>query len=168
MNMKKTKVLAILILIVLSCVQAQATLVQVSQEKVRINEVFSVDVECDPTEPVKGWEMRIRYDTTRLVLINITEGDFFLGYTTFYRSNDTIAYGLIMGKDGNVTKKGVLATLTFKAVRPGCARIMLSEAGVCNEHAYIQRTVIDGNIRIKQGLLDWMKMLADGGGRRAR
>jgi hypothetical protein len=148
--MKKRYGLAILLLIIIPCLQAQATLVRIEPQSVRTKEVFTVDVVCDPTEPVKGWEFKVSYDARTLKLIDIREGDFFHGYQTFYRSNGTIAYGLIMGKDGNVSEKGVVATITFQALRHRTTTIRLVGTGVCNERMYIPITVVDGNVKIKK------------------
>ncbi|HVQ00730.1 MAG TPA: hypothetical protein VMT57_04375, partial [Candidatus Thermoplasmatota archaeon] len=73
---------------------------------------------CSPARPVKGFELKVAFNPTYLKVDNVTEGDFFQGYSTFF-NNGTIdnqagtiinVYDLIVGQ-GNVTTNGSLVMI---------------------------------------------------------
>jgi len=126
-----------------------ATVLQVENTTAHIGDVFTVDITCIPSEPVKAWELKIRYDNETLQLLNITEGDFFGDYQTFFIMNITLdlAYALVVGK-GNVSAQGVVCTMVFEAMGVGNATLGLYDAGVCNETQYLELTTQDGSVRV--------------------
>ena len=126
-----------------------ATVLQVENPTAHIGDVFTVDITCIPSEPVKAWELKIRYDNETLQLLNITEGDFFGDYQTFFIMNITLdlAYALVVGK-GNVSAQGVVCTMVFEAMGVGNTTLGLYDAGVCNETQYLELTTQDGSVRV--------------------
>lgn len=137
----------ICVILILMVGSAQATIVSVDTLTIHQGDDVLVNVTISPTEPVKGWEFKVLYDSRFLRLDTISEGDFFRGYLTFYRSNDSLAYGLIVGQ-GNVSAAGVLGILHFTALIQGSTSVSLYDLGVCNETRYLPFSLINGTITI--------------------
>jgi hypothetical protein len=126
-----------------------ASIIQVDDYTITQGDDFFINVTCIPDAALKGWEFRLHYDTTLLLLLDITEGDFFDGYLTFPVMKEDATYSLIVGK-GNVTTQGVLASFLFRAVQPGQSPVQVSGAGVCNETRYLPLTVINGSVTVTE------------------
>jgi len=77
---------------------------------------FTIDVYCVPGQPIKAFEFKLTFDETLVTAIDVTEGNIFNGYTTFFNSgtidnsSGTIVdvFGLILGA-GNTSSAGSLA-----------------------------------------------------------
>jgi len=84
----------------------ESSVVKVETKDVMVDETFIINVTCFPSEPIKGWEFKIKFDPSVIQVVSVSEGDFFKGYPTFYVmgnvDNDagTIIniYDLIVGK----------------------------------------------------------------------
>jgi hypothetical protein len=153
--MRRSLIIYGLLLLCVAGVTATETIVE-TPEHVTIDQQFNVNITCLPSEPVKGWEFKIRYNKTLLYPVTMAEGDFFYGYDTFPHlgiidyTNGTIIniYNLIIGKTGNTSSPGTLVTIRFKALSTGNASICLYDVGVCNETKYLNNTIINGSIYI--------------------
>jgi hypothetical protein len=143
-SLKYGFIIPVLILVSFS---ASATDVNVEHSYVTVGDVFSVNVNCFPTQPVKGWEFKVRFDEDMLSLVDISESDFFDGYDTFFIANGTITYALILGK-GNVSVPGNLVSITFEALAPGITEVRIIDVGVCNETGYVDIVVTNGTVHI--------------------
>lgn len=108
---------------------------------------FTIDITLSPSEPVKAWELKIRYDHSLLELLSIREGNFFQGYETFYINNRSIAYDLILGH-GNVSTPGIIAKAVFKPLGEGNAFVQVYDAGITNETRYLPLTILNGTVTI--------------------
>jgi len=108
---------------------------------------FTIDITLSPSEPVKAWELKIRYDHSLLELLSIREGNFFQGYETFYINNRSIAYDLILGH-GNVSTPGIIAKAVFKPLGEGNALVQVYDAGITNETRYLPLTILNGTVTI--------------------
>jgi len=128
---------------------ASASLIQVDDYTLAQGDEFTVDVICTPDTAIKGWEFHLQFNHTILMLLDITEGDFFAGYLTFPVMRENATYSLIVGK-GNVTTQGVLASFLFRAVQPGQSPVQVCGAGVCNETRYLPLTVINGSVTVTE------------------
>ena len=47
---------------------------------------FSVSVYCNPTQPIKAYELKLSFNASLIQAINVTEGDIFEGYSTFFNA----------------------------------------------------------------------------------
>jgi len=120
-------------------------------------ETFTVDVLCEPAQPMKSFEFKLSFDPSLLQVNSVTEGNIFNDYNTFV-STGTIdntegtvvdIYSLIVGS-GNVTNSGTLVTISFTALdSAGTSTLDLYDTGVTDEAGYLSITVNDGSITIQ-------------------
>ncbi len=83
------------------------------EKYVKPGDILTVDVNCVPSQSIKAFELVVRFNSSVLQAINVTEGDIFDGYITFFNPgivdnfNGVISeiYGLILGA-GNVSSPG--------------------------------------------------------------
>jgi hypothetical protein len=124
---------------------------------------FSVNIYCKPSQPIKAYEFKLSFDPTKLQAISISEGDFFLGYATFFmpgtidNTEGTIvgSYDLIIGQ-GNKSTPGIFATVTFRTLNDtGVSDITIYDEGICNETGYIPYQKKNGMIQIYEGSKPW-------------
>jgi hypothetical protein len=133
-----------------------ASFIFVEQKEAIIGEVFSINITCIPSEPVKAFEFKIRYPSF-LSLVSVNTGNFFTGFVTFQATgihdiktcSIKNVYGLIMGH-GNVSFPGILIVLCFHADKEGNGNISLYDAGITNEKQYLSLTVVNGTLLVYQ------------------
>ena len=91
-------------------------------QNVSSDEVFFINVYCNPVQPIKGYELVISFNPTFIKALSVSEGDFFQGFNTFFNPG-TIdntqgliksIYGLVIGQ-GNTSAPGVLCNISFSA-----------------------------------------------------
>lgn len=131
-----------------------ASFIFVEQKEVSIGEIFTVNIICIPSEPVKAFEFKVRYPSF-LSLVSVNTGNFFMGFVTFQatgvsdQKNHMIKniYGLIMGQ-GNVSSPGVLIILCFHADQEGNGTIGLYDVGITNETRYLSLTTVNGTVNV--------------------
>ena len=128
------------------CSSVSATFIRVDTKTISQGDAFTIDVICIPSEPLKAWEFRVDYNHSILSLVNITEGDFFDGYQTFFIANGSIAYDLTLGRGNMTDENGSLAHLCFLALAPGITQVSLLGAGVTNSTQYTSIGVLDGTV----------------------
>jgi len=135
---------------------SDASIIFVEQKEAVTVTVFSVNITCVPSEPVKAFEFKIRYPSF-LSLVSVDTGGFFTGFITFQATGKhdhslhliKDVYGLVIGK-GNVSRPGVLIILWFHADSAGNGTISLYDAGVTNETRYLSLMVVNGTISVSQ------------------
>jgi len=136
----------------------ETTIVSVdpSSQTVSSEETFTIDIYCNPGQPIKSFEFKLSFDASLLQVNSIIEGDIFNGYTTFFNpgtinnSAGSIVdiYGLITGK-GNVTGNGTFVSISVTAKdATGTSSIGLYDAGVTNETEYIPLEVNNGTVQV--------------------
>ena len=84
-------------------------------------EDFTVSIYCVPGQPIKAYEFKLSFDSSIISANEVTEGDIFDGFSTFFNSgtiNNTAGtivniYGLILGP-GNITSPGTLVNISFR------------------------------------------------------
>lgn len=143
--------------LMLMVMHAMATTIIIESGTVAVGDVFSIDIVCIPSQPVKAWEFSIQYSPL-LTALTVTKGGFFKNYSQFpilgniSQENHTIrhVYNLVIGQ-GNVSTTGTLVTVYFLADEPGPAFVTLSGAGVTNETRYLPLTVLNGSLTILPG-----------------
>lgn len=132
-------------------------------EFIPMDTTFSVDIYCKTAQPIKAYEFKLSFDPTKLQAISVQEGEFFLGYATFFMPgtiNNTAGtiiniYDLIMGL-GNKTTSGIFATVIFKTLNSsGVSDITIYDEGICNETQYIPYQKRCGKIQIYSGSPPW-------------
>lgn len=125
-----------------------------STTSVCINETFTIDVFCQPAQPIKAFEFSVLFDTSYLQVIEVVEGNIFQEYSTFFiegtidNSAGVISsiYGLIIGP-GSVSDSGTLVSITFTSMNnPGESNVILSDVGITNETNYIPVTISNGSV----------------------
>ena len=139
------------LLFLFSSIVCAESVVQGETKDVMVDETFSINISCVPSEPIKGWEFKISFDPSIIQVETIYEGAFFNGYPSFFVSgiidntNGTISeiYDLIVGQ-GNVSSQGVLLKVFFRAVAEGETIISFSNVGLVNETQYLVNIVNDG------------------------
>lgn len=121
---------------------------------------FNVSIWLFPDTYVKSWEFKILFDKDLLEATSVSEGDFFVGYVTFFMPgeidnvNGTIIniYSLIVGK-GNVTENGTLVKISFKAKNlSGESKIRFYDQGITNESKYLPLNVTNGTVMVTGGM----------------
>jgi hypothetical protein len=120
-----------------------------------IGDTFTVTIGCSPTRPVKAWELKVNFNKNVLNANSVTEGNFFIGKTTFYNggtiqnANGKIIniYDLIVGP-GNVTAQGNLVSISFTAVGYGTSVIEIYGVGLTNETMYIPISIVNSSVVI--------------------
>jgi len=136
---------------------SSATLIGVQDTTAKVNQTFTVNVTCVPSEPIKSYEMKIRYDPRILTATILTAGDFFTGKPTFSSPNAVInntdgtiinIYALTVGKQLMVTNPGVLFSISFTALQNGSTTIGIYDAGVTNETRYLSLETTNGTVTV--------------------
>jgi hypothetical protein len=152
--------LLLLICIPLTTEAADPTLVQVSpsSKTVSAGQTFTLDVACTPGQSIKSFELKISFNPSYLLANNVSEGDIFDGYSTFFNEgtiNNTAGtivdvYGLILGA-GGVTGAGSLISISFTAKSiSGSSTVGLSDVGITNDTAYVPITVTNGTVILRE------------------
>lgn len=122
----------------------------------QINEtgMFSIQLHVSPSQPIKAVEINMSFNPSHLQVINITEGDLFEGYPTFFVVHDVdngngflVAYGLIIGP-GNTSDDGNFAEVTFNATAQGMASLTFTYVGITNETQYVELSIENATIYV--------------------
>jgi len=134
-----------------------------ASQTVDAEDSFTIDINCVPGQPIKGFELRISFDETLIQANSVLEGDIFEGYSTFF-CNGTInnaagsinnVFGLIIGP-GNVSDNGTLVTISFTARdKSGTSALEFIDVGtwtsVVNETGYVSIDVTSGSAKVVGG-----------------
>ena len=119
-------------------------------------EDFSINIYCDPGQPIKAFEFKLTFDETLVTAIDVSEGNIFNGFTTFFssgtidNSSGTIVdvFGLILGA-GNTSSAGNLATINFTSKSTnGISSLNLYDVGVTNETDYVSIGLANGSVQV--------------------
>ena len=127
-NVLKSTILTIILLcgmIPFTVNAAETTTVSIDplSKTVSQGETFTVDVFCEPAQPMKSFEFKLSFDSSLLQVNSVTEGNIFNDYNTF-ASMGTIdntagtivrIYSVIIGS-GNVSDSGTLVTISLTAL----------------------------------------------------
>lgn len=149
--------LLILLLVIPIITITSATQITVQNTTAKVNQTFTVNVSCVPTEPVKAYEMKIHYDPRILSATSLTAGDFFTGKPVFSSPNALInntdgtitnIYALTVGEQLMVTKPGLLLSITFTALQNGTSPIRIYDAGVANDTRYLPLDTTNGTVTV--------------------
>src|SRR5262249_25564241 len=113
----------------------RATLTWHRPEAARVGEVFTMTLDMDTSAPLRGMPIQLRYDSDRLELIDIQEGEFFrrdgakTSFTQVLRDQDGIARaGVLRNASTAATGRGTVYTLHVKALKTGSATLSLASA----------------------------------------
>ena len=158
MWLKKRRLsLLVLLLFIPIITVSSATLISVQDTTAKVNQSFTVNVTCVPSEPIKAYEMKIRFDQRILSATSLTAGGFFFGDPVFSSPNCVInntigtitnIYALTIGKQLMVIKPGVLFTIIFIGKQNGTSTIGIYDAGVTNDTRYLSLKTINGSVTI--------------------
>lgn len=155
-------VLTLTILFVNTC-KSNTINIQPNYQYNKENTQINILITCIPTQPIKAYEFKIRFNASLLTAINVNEGDFFQDYMTFYNAgiiNNTQGtiiniYDLIVGQ-GNITTTGTLVNITFTAKnQKGVSNIEIYDEGLCNETQYIPVETNNGALQIYGQYYPW-------------
>ncbi len=116
-----------------------------------VGQDFAVDIRISNVANLYGWQLKLRWDTTILSLVNATEGTFLKNHgSTFFSpsTNETdqvvllcTLLGDVLGVDGS----GVLATVWFQAKENGTSDLHLYDTLLVNSNEEtIIHTLKDG------------------------
>lgn len=134
------------------------TVVKIDPENQTVgpSENFDISVYCEPGQPIKAFEFKLSFNASLISANEVTEGDIFTGYTTFFNagtidnSAGTIVnvYGLIMGP-GNVSSPGILVNISFTAkTSSGTSILGIYDVGVTNETDYVPISITNGTVLV--------------------
>jgi hypothetical protein len=131
----------------------EPSIIRVESKTVTVNQSFTLNISCNPNEPIKGWEFKVKFDASCLFANYVAEGNFFDGYQTFPvmgiidNTDGTITdiYDLIVGQ-GHVSSFGIFASINFTAISEGNTSIELYDVGICNESRYLINTINNGYV----------------------
>ena len=127
-----------------------------SDQTVSLQETFTINIYCEPGQPIKSFEFKLSFDSSLLQVNSVTEGDIFAGYTTFFNPGiiDNNAgsviniYGLIL-ESGNISNPGTLVDISITAKSTiGTSTLNLFDVGVTNETEYVSIAVDDGSVTV--------------------
>jgi hypothetical protein len=115
-----------------------------------------IEVYCQPSEPIKAFELGISFNPAILQAVSVEQGNIFKGYTTFFNpgvinnttGNITQIYNLTLGAGNMVTNPGSLVKIKFNNISRGQSSLTLNNVGITNETIYIPITTINGIIII--------------------
>jgi parallel beta-helix repeat protein len=120
------------------------------------NEIFNISIMCDLTQTIEGFEFDIDFNATHLQANEVSEGDIFEGYSTWFgegtidNTNGYInnIYGLII-EEGNVSEGGCCAniSLTTEDVY-GFTNITLCDVGIADNNGYLPRVYYNGSMLV--------------------
>ena len=118
--------------------------------------VATIDCTAYPDLPVKGWELKVRFDPDVVQAVSVEEGDIFQDHMTFFyggeidNANGTIIniYAVDLNKT-MITETGSVVKITFTVVGQGDSPLELYDVGVCNDSAYVERVVMNGSISFR-------------------
>jgi hypothetical protein len=118
-----------------------------------VGNTFQINITCYPSEPIRAYEFKLVYNASYLRVENVTEGDVFSPYQTFYNcniSNGTISvYGLIVG-NYSTSELGNLLFVNFTALSVGTTSIDIEEIGICNYKEYVNESSVHGVVIIHE------------------
>ena len=142
--------------------EATVTVIPSSQE-VKKGKRFTVDIQVEPTGPITGVELKLSYDPAIVQAEEITEGDLFEPYNTFFSEGeiDNVAgtiskvYGLTVPATNTISEEGIFCTIEFTAVEgegTDVSDLDLFDVGITNgEGYYISVDVNDGSVTTPRG-----------------
>jgi len=156
--------LLLLLMVIPLSTAEDPTLVQVNPltTTVSAGQTFTIDILCTPGQMIKAFEFKLQFDPVLLQAHNVTEGDIFSGYPTFFNAgsiNNTAGtiidiYGLIVG-NGTVSTPGTLVSVSFTAqAASGSSPVTLCDVGITNETTYIPIIVTNGTVLLREFTLD--------------
>ena len=144
--------LLILSLLVLNLANAEASTLTMHQKNVDAGTV-EMHVVLDPTEPIRGWEFKIRYHTSSLQCSRVLCSDFYYNRTysnpgSIDNLNGTVIdiYGLILGPVGNITNETELCVITFSIFDRNDTSIDFYQVGICNGTQYVNCTSVNATL----------------------
>lgn len=156
--MKKNILFIVVIILFLSIASfSSASLITVQDTTAKVNQTFTVNISCVPSEQIKSYEMKIRYDPRILTATSLIAGDFFIGKPVFSSPNCVInntdgtiinIYALTVGKGLMVTNPGVLFSITFIGKQNGTSTIGIYDAGVTNDTHYLSLETTNGSVTV--------------------
>jgi len=124
----------------------------------------SIDIVLDPSEPVKAWELEIRFNPSIIQISNVSIGNFFKNYSTFITPNMVIdningsitkSYGLVLGQ-GNISEKGTILKINYTALDlDGATDIKIEKLGITNETQYLDHIKNDGRVQVWYEFRPW-------------
>jgi len=134
------------------------TMVSISPESQLVGpgQSFTVEVYCDPSQPIRGYELEISFDSSLIKAVSVSEGDIFSEFNTFFNSGTIYnsagkivdMYGLILGP-GNVSEPGTFVEISFTSKsKTGTSDLTLENVGVTNETQYISISLNDGSVQV--------------------
>jgi hypothetical protein len=122
------------------------------------------NIRLTPTQPVKGWELNILFDPTKIQIDAVFPGNFFNGFEAFITPNMIIdnvngsvtkLYGLVLGA-GNKTQDGCLVTIIFTALNvTGVSPLFLVDVGIANETQYLPSQITNGTVQVYGIIPPW-------------
>ena len=147
MNKVLVSVVAIATILILSLIQACSAAQIVSVESIRVlqGQNFTMNITVDPAgTEIMGAQYHLYLDNTLLNAIEQTKGPFLSqdgANTNVYSNEINNTIGVIKysetrtGVDYGVTTRSILATITFKAMKPGTSSLNLSEVKLSDPSA---------------------------------
>mgnify|MGYP001093811619 CR=1 FL=1 len=138
-------------------VKAQAVLyVNPQNNAVTVGQSFTVNITILDVANLYGYEFELKYNTTILNMLNITEGDFLKqsGNTFFYpeiNSTEGYAYvvSMLLGDIPGVNGNGTLVAITFEAVAEGTSSIDLHDTKLRDSQPKpIPHLTVDGSAEV--------------------
>ena len=130
---------------------------RVMDASVAPGDAFNVSVMLHPDGYVKGWELKVLFDASRLQVVSVSSGDFYGEYLTLFNPGiinnikGTVinVYALIVGQTGNISANGSVIVLSLKAKDVvGTTGIGLYDVGITNETRYLPVDVVNGTVTI--------------------
>jgi PKD repeat protein len=144
-------------ILAIGAVEATTVTVDAPNQTISANQDFIVNVTCNPTQAIKAYEFRLSFDSSLLKVNNVTEGNIFNSYTTFFNAGTinnnagmiTDIYSLIVGT-GNVTANDTFITISCTAMdNTGTSALDLHDVGITDELGYISISITNGSVKVQ-------------------
>jgi len=125
-----------------------------SSQSISVGDTFQIQIEVDPTEPIKGVSCSLEFDSSIVTVNSVTPGEMFAmsdgGSINNASGKITGIFGLFIG-DTTVNLSGILATVNLTAKNEGTGLFNLVDVTVSDSNdnlasKYVKRgkVIIDG------------------------
>lgn len=120
-----------------------------------VGQQVNISIMCHPFEPIKGVELKIRFNPLFYRADSVTVGSMFDGVETFFsggqinNSDGTIVniFVVVLGPGIMVSQDGSIVNVALTCLQLESSPLELYDVGLCNETGYINVTVTNGVIK---------------------
>jgi hypothetical protein len=162
MEMNKGRIvvsmLIILMIIILTSTICSANTLYVEDCTAKVNEPFTVNIRCNLTDQIRGFECALLFNETILKATSVNEGGLFNNFDMFESPHFGIInnsagrikniYAVILGPGSASGDKQIIFKVNFTALKEGMSYIGLSGVGIVNDTQYLPVEASNGTVMV--------------------